>query len=97
MSQEYKIILRPHQSEKSSAQQESANQYTVEVADSANKVEIKRAIEKIFKVKVESVKTLNVRGKIKRRGNHLHKRNNWKKAIVRVAAGQEVNFFEGVV
>lgn len=69
---EYDIIRRPVQSEKSNLQKEQSNQPTFEVSPSANRVEIKNAIEKIFNAKVKSVNTLNVR-KIKRRGRILGK------------------------
>lgn len=93
---EYDIIRRPVQSEKSNLQKEKFNQLTFEVAPSANRVEIKNAIEKIFNARVQSVKTLNVKGKVKRRGRILGKRRDWKKAIVRLMPGQRIDFFEGV-
>ena len=93
---EYDIIRRPIQSEKSNLQKEDANQLTFEVAPSANRVEIKNAIEKIFNAKVKSVSTLNVKGKVKRRGRILGKRRDWKKAVVRLMPGQRIDFFEGV-
>ncbi len=93
---EYDIIRRPVQSEKSNLQKEQANQLVFEVASNANRVEIKNAIEKIFNAKVKSVNTLNVKGKVKRRGRILGKRRNWKKAIVRLMPGQRIDFFEGV-
>ncbi|MBF0210089.1 MAG: 50S ribosomal protein L23 [Desulfamplus sp.] len=93
---EYDIIRKPIQSEKSNVQKERSNQLTFEVAPSANRVEIKNAIEKIFNTKVKSVNTINVKGKLKRRGRILGKRRDWKKAIVRLMPGQRIDFFEGV-
>ena len=81
MSQ-YDIIKRPLVTEKSNIQKETANQLTFEVDRSANRIEIRRAIEQIFNVKVASVRTMQVTGKVKRRGRILGKRRDWKKAIV---------------
>ncbi len=93
---EFDIIRRPIQSEKSVTQKELYNQLSFEVAPHANRVEIKSAVEKIFNAKVKSVKTINVKGKVKRRGRILGKRRDWKKAIVRLMPGQRIDFFEGV-
>ena len=82
--------------EKSTIQKESANQITFEVDRKANRVEIKKAVEGIFKVKVASVRTLQVMGKFKRRGRILGKRNDYKKAVVRLMPGEHIEFFEGV-
>ncbi|MBA3035811.1 MAG: 50S ribosomal protein L23 [Desulfobacterium sp.] len=82
--------------EKSTIQKESANQVTFEVNRKANRVEIKKAVEDIFKVKVSSVKTIQVMGKFKRRGRILGKRNDYKKAIVKLMPGERIEFFEGV-
>jgi len=92
----YEIIKRPLITEKSTIQKESANQITFEVDRKANRVEIKKAVEGIFKVKVASVKTLQVMGKFKRRGRILGKRNDYKKAVVRLMPGERIEFFEGV-
>ena len=62
----------------------------------ANRIEIKRAIEKIFKVKVAAVKTMQVKGKRKQRGRIVGKRRDWKKAIVTLMPGERIDFFEGV-
>lgn len=93
---EYDIIRRPVISEKTSIQKEEYNQICFEVARDANRVEIKNAIEKIFNAKVRSVKTIQVKGKVKRRGRILGKRRDWKKANVRLMPGQRIEFFEGV-
>jgi large subunit ribosomal protein L23 len=92
----YDIVKRPVISEKTSIQKEAANQVSFEVDRRANRVEIKRAIEKIFNVKVSSVQTMQVRGKIKQRGRITGKRKDWKKAIVTLSPGQRIDFFEGV-
>jgi large subunit ribosomal protein L23 len=71
------------------------NQYTFVVADNANRVEIRRAVEEIFNVRVVGVKTMRVKGKRKRRGRIIGKRRDWKKAIIRLAPGQRIESFEG--
>ena len=93
---QFEIIKRPLITEKTSMQKESFNQLSFEVDRKANRVEIKRAVEKIFNVKVASVKTLQVRGKIKQRGRIVGKRRDWKKAIVTLVPGERIDFFEGV-
>jgi len=93
---QYDIIKRPLITEKTSIQKEAANQVSFEVDRRANRVEIKRAIEKIFNVRVSSVKTMQVKGKIKQRGRVVGKRKDWKKAIVTLLPGQRIDFFEGV-
>ena len=92
----YSIIRRPLITEKGTRLKDSQNQYVFEVAPAANKVEIARAIEKIFKVMVKDVQTLNVQGKIKRRGRTVGKKRDWKKAVVRLAQGATIEFFDGV-
>jgi large subunit ribosomal protein L23 len=92
----YEVIKRPLITEKSTIQKESANQITFEVDRQANRVEIKKAVEDIFKAKVASVRTLQVMGKFKRRGRILGKRNDYKKAVVRLMPGERIEFFEGV-
>ena len=94
MSQ-YDIIKRPLVTEKSNIQKETDNQLTFEVDRRANRIEIRRAIEQIFNVKVASVRTMQVTGKVKRRGRTLGKRRDWKKAIVTLRPGQRIDFFEG--
>ena len=91
----YDIIKRPLVTEKSNIQKETANQLTFEVDRSANRIEIRRAIEQIFNVKVASVRTMQVTGKVKRRGRILGKRRDWKKAIVTLRPGERIDFFEG--
>ena len=92
---QYEIIKRPLITEKTSTQKEIANQLTFEVDRRANRIEIKRAIETAFKVRVASVQTMQVKGKVKRRGRNIGKRRDWKKAIVTLMPGERIDFFEG--
>ena len=92
---QYEIIRRPLITEKTSIQKEIANQLTFEVDRRANRIEIKRAIETAFKVRVAGVKTMQVKGKVKRRGRNIGKRRDWKKAIVTLMPGERIDFFEG--
>ncbi len=92
----YEIIKRPLITEKTNIQKEEYNKVTFEVDRGANRVEIRRAVEKIFKVRVANVRTMQVNGKVKRRGKIQGKRRNWKKAIVTLMAGERIEFFEGV-
>jgi len=93
---QYDIIIRPLITEKTSVQKEVSNQHTFEVDRRANRIEIKRAIENIFKVKVAAVQTMQVKGKRKQRGRIVGKRRDWKKAIVTLMPGERIDFFEGV-
>ena len=92
----YSIIKRPIVTEKTTLQKEAANQLSFEVDRGANRIDIKRAVEKAFQVKVMSVQTMQVTGKVKRRGRILGKRRNWKKAMVRLMPGERIEFFDGV-
>lgn len=92
----YEIIKGPLITEKGSIQKESNNQLTFEVDRKANRVEIRHAVEKVFNVRVEKVRTMQVRGKVKRVGRTLGKRRDWKKAVVTLARGENIEFFEGV-
>ncbi len=92
---QYEIIKRPLNTEKTNIQKEVANQVTFEVDRRANRIEIKRAIETAFQVKVASVQTMQIKGKTKRRGRFVGKRRNWKKAIVTLVPGERIDFFEG--
>ncbi|MGE4518341.1 MAG: 50S ribosomal protein L23 [Desulfobacteraceae bacterium] len=96
MKTSYDIILGPVNTEKSNLQNELLNQVTFEVDPRANRIEIKKAVEDIFKVKVEGVRTAIVKGKKKRRGLIVGQRKNWKKAIVQLRHGDKIEFFEGV-
>lgn len=88
----YTVLFEPHISEKASRLGDIANQYAFKVATDATKAEIKAAVEELFKVTVEGVSTVNVKGKLKRTVRGAHRRKNWKKAYVRIAAGQEIDF-----
>ena len=92
----YKVLLKPIVSEKSNILREATNQVIFEVAKDANKQTIKAAVEKAFKVTVEDVRTLVVRGKHKTVGRFVGKRSNWKKAIVSLKKGDKIDLFEGV-
>ncbi len=89
------IIIRPVVTEKSSRLMEM-NKYTFEVHPMANKIEIRKAVEVVFKVKVKSVHTMKVQPKPKRMGAFLGKTRSWKKAIITLADGERIQFFEGV-
>lgn len=90
------IIIQPLLTEKGTSLQESLNQVQFKVDMRANKIQIRAALEKLFDVKVLSVRTQIVRGKTKRRGKFEGKRANWKKAIVSLAEGETIEFFAGV-
>lgn len=94
MNQEklYKVILGPVVSEKSAIVADESNQVIFRVTRDANKAEIAAAVEKLFKVEVEGVRVLNVKGKSKRTRYGIGKRNDWKKAYVRLAQGHEIDF-----
>lgn len=92
---QFEIIKRPLNTEKTNIQKEVANQVTFEVDQRANRIEIKRAIETAFQVKVAGVQTMQIKGKTKRRGRFVGKRRNWKKAIVTLVPGERIDFFEG--
>jgi large subunit ribosomal protein L23 len=90
------VIKRPIVTEKTNIQKEKDNQVTFEVDQRANRVQIRKAIEEIFNVHVEGVRTLHVRGKFKQRGRIIGKRRDWKKAVVTLVPGERIDFFEGV-
>jgi large subunit ribosomal protein L23 len=90
----YSIIKKPHVTEKTSLGSEVSNTVTLVVDRDSNKIEIKKAVESLFKVNVTSVRTVNVAGKIKRFGRSYGKRQNWKKAYITLKEGQTVDFFE---
>lgn len=91
----YDIIMRPVITEKTMTNM-ADRQYTFMVHPEANKSMIKRAVEEVFGVKVEDVKTLNYDGKVKRVGVHVGRRANYKKAIVKLTADSKtIEFFEG--
>lgn len=92
----YQVIKGPHVTEKSNLQKELKNQITLKVDKRANKIEIRHAVETLLKKKVVDVKTVNMSGKSRRIGRNVGKRPDWKKAIVRLAPGETIEFFEGV-
>jgi large subunit ribosomal protein L23 len=92
---EYDIVVRPIITEKSSLLKEGSNQYVFEVQRDANKIEIKKAVQKLFKVKVVSVHISNMEGKKKKVGRSSGKRPDWKKAIVKLNPKDKITIFEG--
>ncbi len=89
----YKIVVRPVVSEKAARLSEKENKYCFEVARFANKVQIRTAIEEIFKVRVTKVRTMTVPGKVKRLGRFSGRTPEWKKAIVTLREGQKIELF----
>lgn len=96
MKETVSVIIKPLITEKSTIQKDVQNQIVLKVDPGANKIEIGRAVEEAFKVKVLKVRTMNMRGKKKRLGRHQGKRSDWKKAIVTLALGERIEFFDGV-
>ena len=97
MKSNYDIIMKPIVSEKSMAAMQEKT-YVFKVAKDANKIEIKNAVEEIFKVSVEKVTTVNVGGKEKRMGVHVGKTADWKKAYVKLTADSKtIEFFDGMM
>ena len=92
----YQVIREPRITEKSSLQKESNNQISFKVDRKANKIEVKKAVETLFNVKVLNVTTMNVRGKQRRMGKNLGKKADWKKAVVKLSPGENIGFFEGM-
>ena len=91
----YKVLLAPRMTEKSTRVGENSTQYVLNVTTDSNKQEIKDAVEKMFEVNVESVRIVNVKGKSKTFKFRAGKRNDWKKAYVRVQEGQVIDFLGG--
>ncbi|KAF0126343.1 MAG: large subunit ribosomal protein L23 [Elusimicrobia bacterium] len=85
------ILISPILSEKSVTQKDDENRYTFRVAVTANKTEIKKAVEELFKVKVSAVNTVKVHGKYHKVGRHEGRRSDWKKAIITVKQGQKID------
>jgi large subunit ribosomal protein L23 len=96
MKEAHQIIKRPLITEKSTRQKEEGNQIAFVVDPKAGKIQIRQAVEKLFKVKVLSVRTMNLAGKKKRLGKFLGRKSDWKKAIVKLREGDRIEFFEGV-
>jgi len=89
------VINSPLITEKGTMVNETSNQFLFKVRPEANKVEIKRAVETFFKVKVDKVRTINYLGRKKRVGRSVGQKPAWKKAYVTLVAGQRIDFFEG--
>ena len=96
MKSVYDIVAAPLITEKGTLVNEAGNQVLFRVRRDANKEEIRHAVETLFKVKVEKVRTLNILGKTRRVGRNIGRRPTWKKAYVTLAAGQRIDFFENV-
>lgn len=94
MNQEriFQVLVAPHVSEKAALLADARNQYVFKVATNATKLEIKKSVEQLFKVKVEAVQTLKVKGKAKRNRYGMSTKPTWKKAYVRLAQGQDIDF-----
>lgn len=90
----YDVIKKPLVTEKTATEKDAHNVVAFVVNRDANKIEIKQSVEKLFKVDVAAVKTVNVAGKTKRVGKNLGKRSNWKKAYVTLKEGSNIDFFE---
>jgi large subunit ribosomal protein L23 len=88
----YQVILAPHVSEKSTRVAEKSSQIVFRVRPDASKPVIKQAVEKMFNVQVESITVTNVKGKDKKFGKTPGRRQDWKKAYVRLKPGQDINF-----
>jgi len=94
MNQErlFKVLLGPHITEKAASASGSATQIAFKVATDASKLEVKKAVEKLFEVKVDGVRVVNVKGKTRRTKTGMGKRSDWKKAYIRLAEGQDIDF-----
>lgn len=89
----WQILRKPRITEKGARMAEQKPQVVFEVPVDVNKTQIKKAVQTVFDVEVDNVHTMILRGKIKRRGRHIGKRSNWKKAIVTLKEGSEIDFF----
>jgi large subunit ribosomal protein L23 len=92
----HQVIVRPLVTEKSTDQLERNGAYTFVVDKDANKIEIAKAVETLFNVKVRDVRTMRYAGKERRVGKHIGRRASWKKAVVTLRAGDTIEIFEGV-
>jgi large subunit ribosomal protein L23 len=90
----YNVIVRPVMTERSTLLKEKQNQYVFEVRPGATKPDIRHAVEQLFKVKVLSVRTMNVLGKMRRLGRSMGRRPDWKKAVVTLGEGQKIDLVE---
>lgn len=93
----YQVIRAPHVSEKATAGADARGQHVFRVASDATKPEIRKAVETLFEVEVDSVQVLNVKGKRKRFGQREGRQSGWRKAIVRLRAGHDIDYagFDG--
>jgi large subunit ribosomal protein L23 len=96
MNRDHTLIVAPLITEKGTFVNETGNQVVFQVRPEANKLDIKRAVERLFKVKVVKVRTANVLGKMHRVGRSIGRRPGWKKAYVTLGEGQRIDFFEQV-
>ena len=94
MNQEriFQMLVGPHTSEKATIIADLSNQYVFKVAIDASKLEVKRSVEQLFKVKVVNVNTLRVKGKVKRNKNGYSTKSTWKKAYVKLEQGHDIDF-----
>ena len=92
----YTVLSRPVVTEKTTIQKEDNNQISFRVRVDANKIEIRKAVEKLLGVEVTAVNTLITRGKTRRMGKQTGRRSNWKKSIVTLAPGEDVEFFDAI-
>lgn len=92
----HQVLVRPILTEKSGYQAEALSKYTFEIDPRANRLDVKRAVEKVFDVSVTKVNIMVVPGKTRRWGRRLGTTSSWKKAIVTLAEGDSIQFFEGV-
>ncbi|HNQ86420.1 MAG TPA: 50S ribosomal protein L23 [Deltaproteobacteria bacterium] len=96
MKTAHSILRRPLVTEKGTMLREKGNHVIFSVARGANKIEIKKAVEALFNVHVENVRTMNMKGKTKRWGLRHYERADWKKAIVTLREGETIELYEGV-
>ena len=94
MNQErlFKVLLGPHITEKSAMSAGTATQVVFKVATDATKLEVRKAVEQLFEAKVDGVRVVNMKGKTRRTKTGLGRRSDWKKAYVRLAEGQDIDF-----
>jgi large subunit ribosomal protein L23 len=96
MSQFHKILEKPLVTEKSMESLQDSNRVSFKVMRTANKIQVRQAVERIFEVTVESVNMVTVRGKKKKFGRNIGQSKDWKKAIVKLKEGDKIELFEGV-
>jgi large subunit ribosomal protein L23 len=95
MKSQYRLITRPHITEKVLLLKEEGNKVVFRIRKDTNKIELKNAIESIFNVTVEAINTMTVKGKKKRLGRYEGRKSDWKKAIVTLKEGDTIEYFEG--